>query len=886
MTNGTASFTPVQGRAAQVGRDEEIAILEEVFAEVRAGETRIVTLFGPAGIGKSRLIDDFVARQRGSSKQASGAPVKVFRGSSRDRSTSYGLFARLLRSRFGLVEGMDADAAKRQVRQQCAKVLDDRKVGDVIYYLGQFLDLDFPESPLTRAVRHDAQQGELVRRAVFKAFLEADASHSPTLLVFDDLHHAHEDSLALLRYLLEYLRGPILLLCAARDELKHRYEDWDRIAEERHTILDLVALDDEDATDVMRSLLKPCKEPVQKLIDAAVAFAGGNPSMLEQMVRIYHDVGVLAETDALSAEPEWSVNLDKLSSAKLPITIDDAVAARVTALDPEERRLLEHASVMGSVFWRACFIALSRTDEEPPDFWRADDQDDVERIDEILADLVERDYILRLPDSTFSGTDEYIFKHNKERLEIQKRMSGATTRRYHQVVADWLEYQSGVDQNEEYAAMLAEHREAAGDHQQAGTTFVQAGDIARSRYANLMASEYYERGLSMLDESAIALRINTFHNYGDVLQLLGRVDDALAAFQEMRTLAFRLDLEGKGGAAHNRIGRLYREIGSLDEAEEHLQVALALFRSASDERGVASTIDDIGKLYWLRGEYDGALEEMREGLARRQKLGDRRSIALSLNNLGVVLQDSGDFSGALVYFDQALAIRREIGDLIGVVVSLNNLGSVARDLREFDDALKLFHEALEVANDIGDRNRLALILTNIGETHDANGQPNKAIEVLRQAEGLCDELGDKLGLAEALRALGKAYMLQGDLVRARVCIGRAVDLFASVRSKVHLGSALRTLGEITAAGGWGAAHTKSAREYYARSVAIFEQTGNEIELARTYKLYGRFLRTEPEFLDDDGAQDEATDMDSRADEIFKRLRVSATDRSGPHVINP
>src|SRR5262249_28621764 len=141
---------------------------------------------------------------------------RVYRGSGRDIGASFGIFARLLRARFGLVEGMDKDACKQQVRLQVAKVLDDRKVGDVIYFLGQFLGLPFEESPLTRAVKHDPQQAALVRRAVFKAFLEADAAHSPVCLVFDDLHLAHEDSLTLLRYLLEYLEGPILVLCAAR----------------------------------------------------------------------------------------------------------------------------------------------------------------------------------------------------------------------------------------------------------------------------------------------------------------------------------------------------------------------------------------------------------------------------------------------------------------------------------------------------------------------------------------------------------------------------------------------------------------------------------------------------------------------------------------------
>ena len=865
----------LHARAPLLGRDDELAVLGAALDRVRAGQTRIITVNGPAGIGKTRLVQEFILRQR---ERTDVAPLKVYRGSARDTSTSYGLFARLLRARFGLVEGMDPEAARAEVRSQVAKVLDDRKVGDVIYFLGQFLDLPFPASPLTKAVEEDPQQGVLLRRAVFKAFIEADAASGPLVLVLDDLHNAHDDSLALLHYLFEYVAGPVMLICVARSELTLRYEDWDRAGEERHELVDLVALDDTSAGALVTVLLEPCRGPCERLVASAVAFAGGNPMMLEQMVRIYHDVGVLVEVSAPLAEPVWEVHTERLSVAKLPMTIEDAVQARIAALDIDEKQLLEYASLMGSVFWRGGFVALYRAGEEAPEFWRPEGDQDLERIDEMLSELVDRDYILKLPDSNFAGTDEYIFKHNKERMSLASRISPTAKKRYHQTIADWLEHQSGVHSNEQDVAMLAQHREAAGELHHAGLTFVRAGDLARSRYANSSASDYYERALALLDETAVARRIDALHNHGDVLQLLGRVDDALAAFGEMLTLAFRFDLRPKGGAAHNRIGRLHREVGSLDEAQAHFETALALFRAANDERGVASTIDDIGKLHWMKGEYDTAQTELREGLALRQALGDPRSIALSLNNLGLVLRDSGDLKNAVAAFDEALVIRRAIGDLVGVVYALNNLGTVAQDLQEFARALKLFEEAREVASEIGDRNRLALILTNIGETHYSNGQPNKAIEILRQAEELCDELGDKLGLAEVLRGLGKAYMLHGDLVRARDCIGRAVDLFASVRSKVHLGTALRTLGEITAAGGWGAAHTKSAREYYARSVAIFEQTGNEVELARTYKVYARFLRTEPEYADDPSAIEEADQMHGRAEEIFARLRVSLYER--------
>ena len=132
----------------------------------------------------------------------------------------------------------------------------------------------------------------------------------------------------------------------------------------------------------------------------------------------------------------------------------------------------------------------------------------------------------------------------------------------------------------------------------------------------------------------------------------------------------------------------------------------------------------------------------------------------------------------------------------------------------------MFDQARRSPSRFGDRNRTSVVLTNIGEVYCRMGNPTEAISVLEQAEGLFDELGDRLGLAEALRGLGKAYMLKGDLPKARDCISRAVDLLASARSKVNLGISRAPLGEITAAGGWGSAHTKLPRVLRPRRVDL------------------------------------------------------------------
>jgi tetratricopeptide (TPR) repeat protein len=878
-------------RTALFGRGAEMSALDEAFEAVQADKkTRVITLLGPAGIGKSRLVRDFFAHHP---DYGSASAPRVYRGSARVNEPSFGIFGRLLRARFGLVEGMDPPVARAQVRSQVSAVLEDRKVGDVVYFLGQYLGLPFEESPLTRAVSESPNELDVIRRAVFKAFLDADAAGAPTCLVFDDLHAAHDDSLALLRYLLEYLSGPILVICLARPELLARLEDWPRVREGRHRVLEIPALPDSEAEAMMSALLVRCEGGApRQLIKSACAFAVGNPLLLQQVVRVYHDKGVLEEAMDLSDPPLWHVNVDKLDSVELPLTIEDAVNARLAALDVDERILLEQGAAMGSVFWSGAFVALARMGREAPEIWSELTGDDARAISATLHELVERDYILKLDDSTFPGSEEYVFKHNRERETIHKRSSRAALRRYHQGIADWMDQQEAVRSGEEFLAMLADHRERSGDAVRAGLAYLEAGDFARGRYAAARASEYYQTGLGLLGDGYVARRIDALHNYGDTLQLVGRIDDALAAFREMLTLAYRLDLRSKGGASHNRIGRVYRDIGSLDEAARHLSTAMALFSAEGDERGVASSIDDLGKLHWLKGEYEPALAALYDGLSRRRRLADRRSIALSLNNLGLVLQDSGKFKQALDAFSQSLLIRREIGDLVGVVTTLNNLGTILQDQRDFTGALRLFNEALDVATQIGDRNRTAIVLTNIGEAHYRTGSPTKAIEVLEQAEDLCDELGDKLGLAETLRGLGKAYLLQGDLAKARDCIGRAVDLFAAVRSKVHLGMALRTLGEITAAGGWGTAHTRSAREYFTRAASIFEQTGNELELARTFKVYARFLvSTHAETPDDHVALREAEAMNARADAVFSRLQISSgagidDDPSTPSVFFP
>jgi tetratricopeptide (TPR) repeat protein/type II secretory pathway predicted ATPase ExeA len=877
----SSRFSATERRAALAGRAAEMRELERAYAAARdKRQTRTVTVVGAAGLGKTRLVRDFLVRTR----DATGAAPRVFRGSAREGGPAYEVFARVLRARFGTIEGMDPEAAKAQVRTQLAAVLEDRKVGDVAYFLGQLLDLGFQDSPLIKAVEGDPQQIRSMRRAIIKSFLETDASKAkdPLVLMFDDLEWAHDDSLELLSYLVESLRGPMLLVCIARPEMLARRDGWQRSGSDRHLTIELSPLADADAASVMKDLLGPCGdvEEVDELVDSAVTLAGGNPALLEQIVRIYHDSGVLQVTDDFEDE-RWSVHPDKLADVKLPLTVQDAVQARIAALVSEERQLLEKAAAMGGVFWLGGLVAIHRQSESPPEVWEAGEAaEDVVVIRQLLGDLIERDYVLRLPDSTFPGDEEFVFKHNLEREALVRLTPPAAARRQHRAIAEWLTFRENADASEEYLEMLARHREKAGAVALAAGSYVQAAEEARSRYANAKAADLFAKGLQLLEQCDPAdedLRLKALHHHGDVLQALGRNDEAYRAFVELLTRAWRLDLRSKGGAAHSRIGRLCRETGRLDEASRQLTASLALFGQAQDEQGTAGTLDDIGRLHWLKGDHALAVEYISRALSMRRRIGDARNLASTLHNLGLVQQDSGNYKAAVEALDESLRIRRSIGDLVGASHALDSLGGIAQAIGDEARARAMFQEAYEAAKETGDRNRIALIVTNLGATYDRAGDASKALGLFKQAEDLADELGDRVGLADARSGLGRAYAARRDFAKARDSMRRAVELFTEAESKVKLGVALRSLGAITAAtsaGEWseGADHLK-------RSIAIFEELGNDVELARSFRAYAELLRRAPDAADASVAA-EAQKFAGRAEDIFAKVKATVSERPG------
>jgi tetratricopeptide (TPR) repeat protein len=854
-------------RSPLVGRDDTLAALDDVISRaVDFQAPQLVTIVGNQGTGKTRLIEELVARIAANQAR----PCRVFHGrAERDaahRPVRMAAIATLLRDRFELTPDPD-EASRLRFSHEVRAVMGSDQIAEALYFLGAFVGLDYPATPFLRAIADDPKLSGEVSRAVLRGFVELDAAHGPLVLVLDDMQWADPETVALVTELTSGLAGsPVVLIAATRPEMLVHAAGWGEGGID-HERIDLRNLEGDDAEQMYRNLLPRVRDIPADIVEGAVEMTGGNPAFLEQLVRLYFENGTI---DA--STPVWQLDPDRAADTELPISIEEAIEARIAALGAEERDLLEKAAVFGNVFWVSAVIAMTRLEQpapsQPPDplemEW-SDGEDVRRRICDLISILADQDYLLPLEadDSSIPGEAEVVFKHNLERELIIRSMENGRLARYYLAAAQWLEAKT-VLRSDEQLEFLAGLYERGGDTRRAARCYLQGGDRARARYAPDEARALYEKGLEMIGDRDAPARMDALHNLGDVLEQIGRSVEATRCFVEMLGLAWRYDNLAKAGAAYSRLGRGQRRLGRYDAAMDHLRRAQELFERSRDDRGIASTLDDMGRVHWLRGAYSQALDFHRQALTIRRALGDRRSIALSFANIGRVHHDTGNFKAAINQFREALDLRRDIGDLIGVVQSLCDLGGVHAEDGNHELALELLGEARTLATEIGDKAALADVLSRTGEVKAAMGRGPEAVKDLAEAKGLASGLGDRVALAVTHQRLAQVQLQMGNLEAADVEAHAAVAVSEAVGLRAHIGCGYRVKAEVATALG----NAAGADEDFRRAIDILVAVKHEVELARAYQGLAHLKERT-------GQRADAQKLRQRAVEIFARLRGAA-----------
>jgi tetratricopeptide (TPR) repeat protein len=691
-------------------------------------------------------------------------------------------------------------------------------------------------------------------------FLEEDAHRQPLLITFEDLHLADDASLDVIARLSGELgEAPIAIVVTARPELLVRRSEWGR-GEGSQVRVELAPLSPLQMDVFMRGFLG-AETLAPGLAERAAIESSGNPFLLEQLLRVYLQHGILVAETGMN----YRFDVDRASRAAMELAPEEAAQARVAELSPAERDVLARATAFGPVFWTGGVIALGRLGAEPWDATSVFAPDpSIDEVARLLDLLEEREYVVRLPTSSITGEVEWAFAQGTERALVTATVDTEVMRRRKRFVAQWIE--GRAVRTSERLELIGNLYEEGGDPRRAGQAFISAADEARRRLRHDRARALYLRGLRLLDLDDSVTKLDAYHRLGDVAQRLGRTHEALAHFASMLRVAWRMDLPAKGGAAHARIGRLYRSVGEYRRALQHLELAQLLFELAGDRAGIAATYDDVGRVHFLTGDSEASMACHRSALAVRGELGDERGKALTLSWMGLVEAQAGRLASAQRTFKRALELGREARDGHGILFSLLDLGGIEREAGNLDRAQALLEEARKLARDMGEHLSECHVTLQLGHTRFLRGECDGAEVELRKARDIARRFGAKRLMAEADRVIAEARLHRGDVLEARDRAHASLTIAEGIGAAPLAGAALRVLATAVTRGAPGDPDRGGPREMFDRAVELLGGVGAELELGRTFAAYA-------EFEERTGREAVAGDLRAQAQGIHDRARA-------------
>ncbi len=619
-----------------VGRDDELRLLKEVFLQTaRERRARLVSVTGPAGIGKSRLAWEL-------EKYIDGIVEVVYWHQGRSPAYGDGLaywaLAEMIRQRARIAETDDPATARTKLAAMATEWLtDDEERGRVEPRLAALLGLEPPPPG-----------GAEELTAAWRTLFERIADRGPTMLVFEDLHWAEGGLLDFIESLLGSARSkPILVLALARPELIEGRPTWGATVR-NHLRLDLAPLDDE-AMEMLLVGLAPGIPP--EAIAAIRARAEGVPLYAVETVRMLLDSGRLVESGGrfrLAGE---------LGDLAVPDSLLALLGSRLDALDPGARDLVGYASVLGISF--------------PADLLAAVAGQDVAGVREVLDGLVARELMAFDDDPRSPERGQHRFLQGVLREVAYNRLSRKERQARHVAAAEAFAAEGG----DELAGVIATHYleavRAAPDEERdelrarALASLEAAAARSRDIGAYASAARYLGDAVGLAADETETLRLREarmreLYDAADVAGTLAETADLLAEAER------RGDDGLAARAAYCRVGALL-QTGQPREAVRLLEGVRARVGAfiTEDADGIR-LLAELGRCHLMAGAPDLAAPVIEEALALAERGSLRDVIAELLASkgwaigvLGRAVEAGALLRGGIVFAERDGHLRAE-----------------------------------------------------------------------------------------------------------------------------------------------------------------------------------------------------------------------------------
>ncbi|MBI4705772.1 MAG: AAA family ATPase [Deltaproteobacteria bacterium] len=837
-----------------VGRAAEMQRLHDALDTVRSSRRlRVLTLVGPAGVGRTRLLAEFLARL----PAALGDFVTLSaQCSSPGVDTSYGLAAALVRARFQIHESdarevvvrklrrglrwlrmrsvttwagggrstrpppsqasFDWDSGGgRAVRAEPDDEPDRTEIEDAIRQMAQLLGARSEDEGPVESVAPDEARAQAKHRiaAALGRIVAFAARRMPVVVLCDDIHWADDASLDLLDDLTVRIeRLPVLVIGAARPALLERRSHWGE-GREAHERVDLGPLARRYVEEMNGERLARVRELRPETVGRLADRAEGNPLILEETLHLLVDAGAI-ETPVQGA---WSIHEQRLGDLALPATIQGIVQARLDRLDPELRDVLARAAVVGRTFWQGVVGRLLGADGAPA-LGAATDQ--------LLGRLRERQIVRVREAAAFPGEREYVFAESATQEVAYASLSRKVRQPLHAIVAEWLaEHMPGPAG----AAPLGWHYDRAGAVSRAAAEYARAGAHAARLGQNAEALRHFERARELRDEQAerqgaepaeaaapsadvtdealLRERVRLRLDLGDVLRRVGRLDEAVRIYEEARALLVAAAGQGRPRLEPReilqwearidfRLALVHKIRGSLEAGQELVERAIACATQGGAPEETPAMYTLLAFLCRRRRNAERAWQAAIEGLrayraVRQPGYRSSADTALLLLGLGAALHARGRLVAAERSVRQALRIVDESDRPDLAAEALYGLAGIRAARGDLSAVHKAQLRALRLMQRAGDLHRLAIAFSNLSDVELRLGQVRAAIEHARSGLQLGKQVGAGSDLAALYSNLAEASLAAGE-------IEAALDAGAEALAIAERGSAFY-LGEVAAA---------------------------------------------------------------------------------------
>lgn len=610
-----------------IGRIHEVERLDALRGRLVDGTGWVASIIGEAGLGKSRLLDEF----REITAAAVGTATGFGQGGelswmsalneSYDASVPYSSIAQLLGRWWGLEEAEDPF---RRLEQAVGAVVPD--LSDAAAYLGYVASLPLPEATSDFLERLDPPVLDARVRQTLVAYLEGEARRRPLVVSLEDVHWADPLSLALIEDVMELTEtvplGMVFTMRPYRDEPPWRiHEVAERDHRHRYESVDLVSLGRETAEHLLDSLLDGVAVPAD-LRSRILGRSDGNPLFLEQMAYAIRE----EEAD--------------METVPVPTGLSSLLTARLDRLEAESKMVAQIASVIGSEFHRSTLAALMGEQMD---------------LDRRLTDLLRREILVERRDQ--AGT--LAFHHALMQEAAYSTMLLRTRRELHARLAEHLAATAPESVQE-----IAIHFQEAGDTQRAFPYLVEAGERSSRSMALSDAIHFFTAALENMPAGADPDLIVRGHDgLGVAYTLVPDLTQSEATYQRLVDYA---DSSGRPSAKVTALNRLAMTTamlgGDLDSARGYLDRAYELANEAGDEFGLAQYHMNACTIAGLRGDLETSLVHDTELSRWGGELGVEALRAEGLTRLAENSVWLMEFDRAESAVEEAIEATREAGD--------------------------------------------------------------------------------------------------------------------------------------------------------------------------------------------------------------------------------